>query len=179
MARINRLSLSDIYCGFLRKGDMSGFYAIASAVLILALFALGWANNSEEAPFLVIVLAFGALGAVVREHVYLRFQRQSQDFRAPALMASFFCPVVGAMLALILITLFLSEVVSGDLFPKFEHTKDAFTSMKSVLRGSVSFSTNADFYKMLAWSFMAGYAEKFILSKLDGLAGQGQAGKPD
>ena len=151
---------------------MHRFYVVAAMVLLLALLALAWANNHAQAPFLVVVLTFGALGAVIREHVDLRLASQALDFQPRSMAGTCFCPVAGAMLALILTTLFLSGVISGDLFPQFKNSKDSFVSMKAVLRGAIVFSTNADFYKMLAWSLIAGYSEKMILSKLEALSGQ-------
>jgi len=132
--------------------------------------ALLWINNDPDAPFLILILTFGALGGVFREYIEFR----SRDFEKDKLKqreASIICfsPLIGGFMALIFMSLLLSEVISGSIFPNFLHTESAFESAQSVLRGGVKLATNADFYKMIAWSLIAGYSEKFVLSKLNAI----------
>ena len=137
-------------------------------VILLLLGSLAWVNNDEQAPFLVLILTLGATGAVVREHIERR-GRLARGEADPAGRAVWFSPILGALLALILASLFLAGLIAGDLFPTFLHTDQAFESARDVLRGGVTLKSNSDFYKMLAWSLVAGYSERFVLSKLDAI----------
>lgn len=86
-------------------------------------------------------------------------------------------PMVGGVLALLLFILFISGLVEGDLFPRFEadavamdgdvdgaDTEDAGVRAKESLRTliqihAVSFE---DYAKLVFWCFLAGYSEKFV-----------------
>ena len=39
-----------------------------------------------------------------------------------------------------------------------------------MLRGGITLKSNADFYKLIAWSVVAGYSERFVMNKLDAFA---------
>jgi hypothetical protein len=145
---------------------MRPLYYATGIVALLVIGSLAWVNNDADAPLLVLFLAFGALGAVVRENVDLRARTANSQKPAPAYIVVF-SPVLGALLALILMSLFLSGLVTGDLFPKFLNSDQPFESARAVLRGGVTFASNSDFYKSIAWSTIAGYSERLVLSKLD------------
>lgn len=147
---------------------MRPLYVTTAIVALLTIGSLAWANNDADAPFLVLILAFGSLGAVVRENVNLRTRTEGKQRPTPTHIICF-SPVVGALLALILMSLFLSGLVAGDLFPKFLNTEQQFESARAVLRGGVTLASNADFYKLVAWSIIAGYSERLVLSKLETL----------
>ena len=147
---------------------MRPLHITTAIVTLLTIGALAWANNDADAPFLVLILAFGALGAVVRENVSQRTRTEGKQRSLPTHIVCF-SPVVGALLALVMVSLFLSGLVAGDLFPKFLHTDQAFKSARAVLRGGVTLASNSDFYKLVAWSIVAGYSERLVLSKLENL----------
>lgn len=153
---------------------MKAIHYVTIVVILLLTLAMTWINNDKHAPVPILILAFGALGATVREHVEMRSlsgEEKAQRLNDPAIIVCF-KPLVGALIALILMSLLLSGMVSGDLFPKFINIEGEFESGKAVLRGGVSLAENGDFYKMIAWSIIAGYSEKFVLAKLDGLTGK-------
>lgn len=147
---------------------MRPLYVTTALVALLTIASLTWANNDADAPFLVLILVFGALGAVVRENVNLRTRVEGKQRAVPTHIICF-SPVVGALLALILMSLLLSGLVAGDLFPKFLNTEQEFESARAVLRGGVTLASNSDFYKLVAWSIVAGYSERLVLSKLETL----------
>lgn len=148
---------------------MKHLYASTAVVGVLLLLSLAWVNNDPQAPFVVLILTFGATGAVVRECIELR-NRENKALSSRETLIACFSPIIGALIAMLLCALFLSGLVSGDLFPKFTGTDKPFQDAKSVLRGGVSLATSSDFYKMIAWSMVAGYSERFVISKLEGLA---------
>jgi hypothetical protein len=57
--------------------------------------------------------------------------------------------------------IFVSGVISGELFPKFDGTNWSYRDM---VRWALDIDpkTNADMAKMLIWSFVAGYSEKVV-----------------
>ena len=75
-------------------------------------------------------------------------------------------PIFGGVFALILYCLFLSEIITSNLFPKFylpkpvndvpntEFMIDLFTKTYPL--------TGQDFAKFLFWSFVAGFSERFV-----------------
>jgi hypothetical protein len=70
-------------------------------------------------------------------------------------------PLVGGILAVITYVLFISGLLAGDLFPSF--TKDAGANENEGLR--VIFEIHgsaADYGKMIFWSFIAGFSERFV-----------------
>ena len=163
---------------------MKAIHYVTIIVMLLLIASLAWVNNDKDAPIPILILTFGALGAVVREHIEMRTSHaiaagpQNQKAINDTMIICF-KPVLGGLIALILMSLLLSGMISGDLFPKFLNIEGKFESGKAVLRGGVTLASNADFYKMIAWSIIAGYSEKFVLSKLDGLTGREKEHKKD
>lgn len=148
---------------------------VVIAVLLGSLF---WVNNDPEAPFIVLIFTFGAMGAVIRELVAIRSKQISDKSSLGSTASAWFSPIIGALLSLVLAALFLSGLVSGDLFPKFVNTEQEFESAKSVFQSGMNLKSNSDFYKMIAWSIIAGYSERFVLSKLEGFT-KGTKPKPE
>jgi hypothetical protein len=69
-------------------------------------------------------------------------------------------PLVGGILAVVRYVLFISTLVSGDLFPKLVPdpggTRKGFAEIFAVQGDAISYS------KMLFWSFVAGFSERFV-----------------
>ncbi|SDL94451.1 hypothetical protein SAMN05192555_10810 [Franzmannia pantelleriensis] len=75
-------------------------------------------------------------------------------------------PIFGGVFALVLYLVFLSGIVSGDLFPQFSFPpEDAGASgddfMLSIFRETYP-SSGPDLAKLLFWSFVAGFSERFV-----------------
>jgi hypothetical protein len=74
-------------------------------------------------------------------------------------------PLVGGVLALLLYILFISGLVEGDLFPRFEADADVSrgddsNSLMALVR--VHAASYEDYAKLVFWSFLGGYSEKFV-----------------
>lgn len=75
-------------------------------------------------------------------------------------------PVFGGVFALVLYTLFLSEIISGSLFPVFYIPKPPNSVPDTAFM--IEFFTKSypqtgqDFAKFLFWSFVAGFSERFV-----------------
>jgi hypothetical protein len=75
-------------------------------------------------------------------------------------------PIFGGVFALVLYCLFLSGIVSGHVFPAFTMPKPATTGpdnnfMIDLLTKTYP-STGPDLAKLLFWSFVAGFSERFV-----------------
>ena len=73
---------------------------------------------------------------------------------------SFLSPLVGGILATLTYVLFISGLLTGDLFPKFVSDK-----LPSAVQGiEILFNIHGeatDYAKLIFWCFLAGYSERF------------------
>lgn len=148
------------------------FLALAT-LLLIALATMVFAPASRFAVPAVVVMA-GAIGG------FVGLQRRLKDLTIPDLkliacswVYTGLSPLVGGVLGLLLYVIFLSGLLSGDLFPHFlsEDPSKTITSFSAI------FAQHADGYKEYAklvfWCFMAGFSERFVtdvLSRFEGAA---------
>ena len=73
--------------------------------------------------------------------------------------------IVGGVLALVLYILFLSGIISGDLFPKFVPEDNSEKGLTSILtqRGE----DMPAYAKLFFWSFIAGFNQKYAVDIID------------
>jgi hypothetical protein len=89
-------------------------------------------------------------------------------------------PIAGAILAVLVYLLFISGLLSGDMFPTFVADSQTGTvhGLKTIF--AVHCPTAADYAKVLFWSFVAGFSEKFATDIIGRLgSGQPQQKPPD
>ena len=85
-------------------------------------------------------------------------------------------PLVGGVLAIVLYVIFLSGLLQGDLFPKFLviDVKDGGQVDKGFLSiFNQHAETFSDYAKLMFWSFVAGFSERFVtdvIGKFEGNA---------
>lgn len=129
--------------------------------------------NQSEPEMIYIVLGLGALGA------FVSLQRRLKNLGSDDLLllsSSWFnawlIPIVGGILATVLYCLFMSGLLSGDLFPSFcravteKYKEPAMTaSQSSGFRRLLECQGNEpkDYAKLFFWSFVAGFSEKFVV----------------
>lgn len=161
---------------------------LAVALVVLVLLVIGgafFAHYSPEGKIINAPIAAFAAG-IVGGFVGLQRRLKSMSDDDLTLLANswvFVClsPFVGGILAVVLYVLFVSTLVSGDLFPKFvpdirnpsPEFQKGFSEIFAVHGESV------DYAKMMFWSFVAGFSERFvtdIISKFEN--GSGSGGKP-
>jgi hypothetical protein len=71
-------------------------------------------------------------------------------------------PLVGGVLALLVYVLFLSDLLSGQLFPRFVPDATAQPQAGFVSVFHQHGASYQDYAKLVFWSFVAGFSERFV-----------------
>ena len=132
--------------------------AITGGLLAASRYIEGFVASD---PLLTIIV--GAVGG------FVGMQRRLKQFSDADLVLirtswvyTILAPLVGGVLAFLLYILFMSGLLAGDLFPKFQldtnpdHSESLF----------VIFDTHGqyqDYAKLVFWCFLAGYSEHFVI----------------
>jgi hypothetical protein len=80
----------------------------------------------------------------------------------------FLSPLFGGLFAFVLYGVFASGIIQGEIFPRFQHSEDEYTSPYEFVDATVP-ETNEDAAKALLWAFIAGFAEGFVPNFIDKL----------
>ncbi len=166
---------------------------LATALVVLVFLIICGAfltYNSPEGKFVTAPIAAfsaGIIGGFVGLQRRLKIMSED-DLTLLANSWVYVClsPLVGGILAVVLYVLFISTLISGDLFPKFipdavpKLTPDTKELCIEVKKGfSDIFAVHGesvDYAKMMFWSFVAGFSERFvtdIISKFETVPGAG------
>ncbi len=136
---------------------------VTSVVFLLVLIAYFIANNYDGQSMLLLVIPMGMLGATVRDYASFR---QENRLASRNLAEQLYMILLGAIMALLITVLFATSAIEGSFFPTVIGGDLQFESIKSALRGDISLETNADFYKLIVWAFIAGLSDNFVYRKL-------------
>jgi len=91
-------------------------------------------------------------------------------------------PVYGGIFALVLYLAFLSGVIEGGLFPKFSIPEFSNPTSTDDLKGFFAGTypqSGTDFAKLVFWSFVAGFSERFVPQIVSGVERRGSNGSSD
>jgi hypothetical protein len=147
---------------------------IALIVLFAAALAISAVVPSSRFVVPSVVIATGLIGG------FVGLQRRLKDLTLPDLeliagswIYTCLSPMVGGILAQLLYILFLSELLSGQLFPHFvlDIPGSANTRFSSIFYQHAEHYQ--DYAKLVFWSFIAGYSERFVtdvISRFEGAA---------
>jgi hypothetical protein len=119
-----------------------------------------------------IVFIAGAIGAV------LSLQRRVQSLprhgeslsdlvELSGRMTVKFTPIIGGIFAVLLFLIFASGLATGGLFPKLD-SQNIVPSFRTFIE-NLQPTNVIDWGKLLVWSFVAGFAERFVPDTLDRL----------
>ena len=141
---------------------MTGLSVVGVAILFGLTFFLG-----QRLMLTLIAFSCGIIGGFVSMQQRLR---KLSDDELGLLAGSFFqivlVPIFGGVFALVLYCMFLSGILSGDLFPAFYMPMPSpdgpDTAFVSSLLLKTYPATGPDLAKFLFWSFVAGFSERFV-----------------
>jgi hypothetical protein len=74
-------------------------------------------------------------------------------------------PINGGVFAIVLMLMFLSGILEGSLFPKYLHAPIDHTRLVESFQTWLSATfpeSGTDIAKLLFWSFVAGFSERFV-----------------
>lgn len=140
---------------------------MTSAVLALLVAAFG-VTLVVQGRFMVSWAVFGCglLGGFVSIQQRLKtFARADLELLASSWFQIVLIPVYGGLFALILYVGFLSQIVTGALFPRFAiapfHDPPTTADLQAFF-GQTYPASGGDLAKLLFWSLVAGFSERFI-----------------
>jgi len=144
-------------------------FTLFTAVLVFVALTSG----SKLVVLPEIVIATGVIGGFVGLQRRLRDLTVSDlQLIADSWIYTCLSPMVGGILALLLLVLFVSGLLSGQLFPNFVADK-----MSPAIGFSSLFALQCEHYqdyaKLVFWSFIAGFSERFVtdvISRFEGTA---------
>ena len=158
---------------------LSGMWLLICFVLLLPIVLIFGFKGQTLLATIPLVAFMGALGG------FLSLQRRLQNIPTendPLLtmlelengrFSVSMAPLTGAIFAIVLFLVFVGGLIQGTLFPGQLN----FSNWK--LGDPIQAEALASYGKLLLWSFIAGFAEKFVPDTLDSIASKGsQASKP-
>jgi len=123
---------------------------------------IGIAGGAEEYPIVWFMFIAAICGAMVNQTFP---KEQAKISWWQWLLYILWKCGVSIVFALVLYMMFISGLVSGDIFPKFVHATieegGAYANMKGFVT-IVDPESYKDVAKILVWSFIAGYSERFV-----------------
>lgn len=135
-------------------------FVLALLIILMIRFFSSMGNEPDGEGYLRLSFVVGAALAGSLVNQPFRDSREtSSDFSL--ILYIFWKALVSIIFAILLTLIFTAEILTGDLFPKFQATDDTFTSMIDYAK-KVNPSTNKDLAKLLVWCFVAGFSEKFV-----------------
>jgi hypothetical protein len=150
------------------------------ALLALALGVMIFAAMSRSQFVLpVVVVMSGFIGG------FVGLQRRLKDLTvedlqliATSTIYTWLSPLVGGVLALLLYILFLSDLLSGQLFPRFvPDGSSPNTGFASVFEQRAD--SYKDYAKIIFWCFVAGFSERFVTDVIGRFEGTAVKNLPD
>lgn len=164
------------------------FMMLMFLTYIVLLIRLITDNGETDTRFLLLlIISSGAIGG------FVSMQRRLQNFANEnnsyanylelqhGRWSIYQAPISGAIFAVTLMLIFAANMISGELFPAFcipDKLADKCTSeiIGICLRKTLP-SDEVDFFKIIVWSFIAGFAERFVPDTLDRLVNRKEGGK--
>ena len=142
------------------------------ALLIPGALLTYWFGAVVVGAVPMMTLLVGALGGFVGLQKRLsQLADEDLTLMSKSWVYTFLSPLVGGILALLTYVLFISGLLTGDLFPKFVADKDVTADGINVLFAIQGQAT--DYAKLIFWCFLAGYSERFATNILSQFESQG------
>ncbi len=159
-------------------GPMERQYMNLAATAIVAFggfVAVLFAARFQYYSDVVMAIFFsGSVGAVVNNYFRLskiasRAKALETDLTRPNITLQIWVSLfLSGILGFVAYGLFLSGMLQGELFPRFNGLDGEYKDLTQLLR-MVLPKTNLDAAKALIWAFVAGFSERFVPNVLDSL----------
>jgi xanthosine utilization system XapX-like protein len=138
-------------------------WSLAALVAVGVPGALLADRNGQAIPTPVAVLFVGFVGGFVGLQRRLKsLPEEDLTLLANSWVCIALSPIAGAILAELIYLLFLSQLLAGNLFPAFapDNQSETVSGLRAIFE--VHCKTPSDYAKVLFWSFVAGFSEKFV-----------------
>jgi hypothetical protein len=169
----------------LLRGIFKKLFIILSFLLVILIVVLTISNFNHdekrhfECPILFLCLFAGIVGGFVRITYRLpNIPEENLELLQSSWFALCVSPLSGGFFALVLYLLFVGGLLTGPLFPRFENSdywakKTFFNFLNTPL------VTYKDMAKVLFWSFIAGYSERFVQHLIEGVTSKASQERDD
>lgn len=132
---------------------------VLSALMLLALpFVMWWGTGKP--PIMLAVFTAAILGSVINISDQVRTYFRNKSWRH-VLRVLAFKLLVACALAIFTYVFLMSGFLKGPLFPEFQQIEKPYDDMIAFANETKP-KTNLDVARILVWSFVAGYSERFI-----------------
>ncbi len=142
------------------------FTGACLGVLLVTFYLILPVFNPNRTYLVSIVFMAGLIGGFVSIQQRLpKIEMKELKSLSGSLSSILLIPVNGGIFAVVLMIMFLSEIMTGPMFPAFRHPElDHGNLVASHVRWfSETFpETGTDIAKLLFWSFVAGFSERFV-----------------
>lgn len=157
----------------MKKISSNAFLHACIPPLLIFFFAakLLWLGNSgNSVSLLLVVFLTGAAGGVISNYFRIR-ELPEQTIGTNAIIQIYVTPLISGLLSWVSYAICLSGFLQGSLFPAFAGSDVRYENLEQMF-SVVKPETTLDVAKVLLWSFVAGFFEKFIPNILDKIAGE-------
>lgn len=157
----------------MKKISSNAFLHACIPPLLIFFFAakLLWLGNSgNSVSLLLVVFLTGAAGGVISNYFRIR-ELPEQNIGTNAIIQIYVTPLISGLLSWVAYAICLSGLLQGSLFPTFAGGDASYENLEQMF-SVVKPDTTLDVAKVLLWSFVAGFFEKFIPNILDKIAGE-------
>ena len=152
---------------------------LMTGAVLIALVALFGLTLIYQQRFMVSWACFGCglLGGFISIQQRLkRFADADLDLLSRSWFQIVLIPIYGGLFALILYVGFLSQIVTGAMFPQFViapfHNPPTTADLQGFFEHTYP-ASGGDLCKLLFWSLVAGFSERFIPQIISKLPGEG------
>lgn len=129
--------------------------------IILSILTSNIINSDEQPAIMILVFISATLGSIINQSNSTT-ALDSSSFSINEQLVYFAWKILVAIIfSLLLFYIFSSQLITGTMFPKFIGIEHQYQGTIDFLN-QIKVQTNQDAAKLLVWSFIAGYAEKFV-----------------